>query len=465
MKKNSEELNELCLRDGIVWISEIGELTPDVADFIKKNITKLISKEFFLEFENSIKGSLDIKEYVLTLVGPPSEIRLIFYPKSKKTSVRELEGDVILSKVIEFIKVDTSGVETWLASSPFLEKIELRGRLKPNSFFEYEAISSGVDKIKAFFGEKAIGIVAAGMATAMSISVANVNSYIELKNEELSLSNKSLVIKTKGLDSGFIDSCISYLGKTDLASKKSRELKNRIVDYVNRYSEFISNSKLIESGIGVNDLSGGLGGISNKIGAILDPNSEIDDKFIKSISESVHREAERTNIDYKIFLSIIKVESGFKQDAVSSTGDYSLAQINFRNWNRERNRLGLPLMELSKLKEDPDYAIRMMAEILSILKNRHEKKDRLWFARYHSGTYSKKKGYANKLSKVSKKISSEEVDSFVGDSKKLLSKIDEILSDNPDPNLESIKSKISSKILYVMTGVSGRAGVKTVDLR
>jgi hypothetical protein len=38
-----------------------------------------------------------------------------------------------------------------------------------------------------------------------------------------------------------------------------------------------------------------------------------------------------------------------------------------------------------------------MAQILQILKNRYEKKDRRWYARYHSKTKKHKREYLSKL--------------------------------------------------------------------
>ena len=184
----------------------------------------------------------------------------------------------------------------------------------------------------------------------------------------------------------------------------------------------------------------------------------------RALAEKIFDQSKEKSLDYHILLGIIKTESDFNQDAVSSTGDLSMVQINYRIWSREylRRQLledivkvsdlrkatqdlknedpkkqqfnvareeyrklqkvqkinekiiegqGLSKEELSlytevttkhgllnvfKLKSDSDYSIEKMAEILSILKETHSK-DKNWFARYHSSSFDRKMGYANKV--------------------------------------------------------------------
>jgi hypothetical protein len=82
---------------------------------------------------------------------------------------------------------------------------------------------------------------------------------------------------------------------------------------------------------------------------------------------------------------------------VSTTGDYSVAQINVSTWNREFTRMKMPLMKQEQVETDTYYAITKMAEILSIIKKRHEKSDPKWYARYHSNTGKYKNDYIQKL--------------------------------------------------------------------
>lgn len=101
------------------------------------------------------------------------------------------------------------------------------------------------------------------------------------------------------------------------------------------------------------------------------------------IAKSVYFASVEYNIDPKLILSILKVESSFRQEAISETGDFSIAQINLRVWKQELERLSLEPIDEYKIKTDGSYAILRMAEILSLLRNRH-KGDNDWFATYHS---------------------------------------------------------------------------------
>lgn len=115
------------------------------------------------------------------------------------------------------------------------------------------------------------------------------------------------------------------------------------------------------------------------------------------IAQSLNNVAKKHNIDPKLMIAIIGTESDFCNNKVSSTGDLSLAQINPDVWNREFARLGLEKLNNTRLKKDEVYALNKMAQILSILKHRHEKKDKNWYARYHSHTRKYKNQYSAKV--------------------------------------------------------------------
>lgn len=103
------------------------------------------------------------------------------------------------------------------------------------------------------------------------------------------------------------------------------------------------------------------------------------------------------NLDPRIMVSILKVESDFKQKAVSHTGDYSVAQINFKVWAKNFRKLDKDPLHFQRLKEDDAYAIFRMGEILHDLQTNFSKKDEFWFARYHSNTPKFKNKYIKNL--------------------------------------------------------------------
>lgn len=115
------------------------------------------------------------------------------------------------------------------------------------------------------------------------------------------------------------------------------------------------------------------------------------------LASSLYFTSKKYNVDPKIMIAIISTESSFRNDVVSTTGDLSLAQINTAVWDKEFKRLGMEELNPQMLKKDEKYALNKMGKILSILKTRHEKKDRKWYARYHSRTKKYKEIYDGKV--------------------------------------------------------------------
>lgn len=129
------------------------------------------------------------------------------------------------------------------------------------------------------------------------------------------------------------------------------------------------------------------------------------------LSMKIHEVLSRYDIPPQILLSIIDTESSFNQNAVSSTGDLSLAQINVEIWNKEFERMKKPLIDSERLKKDEKYALETMVKILTLIKNRY-KHDRRWYARYHSKTKKHKSLYLSKLEYRMKKLENSNVSSF-----------------------------------------------------
>lgn len=145
--------------------------------------------------------------------------------------------------------------------------------------------------------------------------------------------------------------------------------------------------------------------IANMI-AVVQP--ELDEESRDNIANKLSLAIKKYNIEPQIFISIIDTESNFNSDKISHTGDLSMAQINVEMWNREFKRMNLPLMDKEKIQSDLDYSFQKMAEILNIIKIRHEKEDRTWYARYHSGTPKLKDDYLKKLTVRLKMMASSE---------------------------------------------------------
>jgi|GEM_PF-669277 len=118
----------------------------------------------------------------------------------------------------------------------------------------------------------------------------------------------------------------------------------------------------------------------------------------QAVAAKIQKALKKYNIEPQIVVAIIDAESDFNHDMVSSTGDLSMAQVNVDIWNKEFERMKMMPIEAERMKEDQAYSLEVMAQILHILKTRYEKKDRRWYARYHSKTQKHKKAYLTKLS-------------------------------------------------------------------
>lgn len=134
--------------------------------------------------------------------------------------------------------------------------------------------------------------------------------------------------------------------------------------------------------------------IANMI-AVVQPELSAKDRDIMANYISIA--SKKYSIDPQIFVSIIDTESNFQENLVSSTGDVSVAQINVEVWNREFSRLKMPVMNRDHVASNSSYAISKMGEILQIIKKRHAREDRYWYARYHSNTKKHKSDYLGKL--------------------------------------------------------------------
>lgn len=125
---------------------------------------------------------------------------------------------------------------------------------------------------------------------------------------------------------------------------------------------------------------------------------ELDLNTRNKIANDIHHAIKKFKVEPQIMVALIDTESNFNAEKISSTGDLSIAQINVEVWNQEFQRMKIPLIKKSELmKKDQAYAMDTMARILSILKSRHGKKDRRWYARYHSNTTKYKTDYLQKI--------------------------------------------------------------------
>ena len=133
----------------------------------------------------------------------------------------------------------------------------------------------------------------------------------------------------------------------------------------------------------------------DKMISIVQP--ELNKNERRLVASQISNAIKKQKIEPQIIVAIIDTESDFKANKVSSTGDVSVAQINVEVWNKEFIRMKRQPMIKRKLKMNQEYALVKMVEILTIIKSRYGKKDRNWYARYHSNTQKYKSEYLQKL--------------------------------------------------------------------
>lgn len=167
--------------------------------------------------------------------------------------------------------------------------------------------------------------------------------------------------------------------------------------------------------------------------------------FIPKIADAIIKHSQDKNIDYKIIMGIMKVESDFDQFKISTTKDYSLAQINYKIWAPELERVKKIKLDKNKLKTDIDYSVEMMCEILSIFKDRFEK-DKMWYARYHSSTPGLKVKYGTKVNNAISSLKLEEYNyqqQQLKEIKTALLNLDESLLEDNNIEVAHIQSLLS----------------------
>ena len=130
--------------------------------------------------------------------------------------------------------------------------------------------------------------------------------------------------------------------------------------------------------------------------SIVQPELEVSSR--NKIANNIYHAINKYKVEPQILVALIDTESDFMFNKVSTTGDLSLGQVNVEVWNAEFKRMRLPLIKKELLvSEDQSYAMEKMAQILCILKGRYAKKDRRWYARYHSNTHKYKNDYLKKI--------------------------------------------------------------------
>jgi hypothetical protein len=360
------------------------------SDEVHKNIGEFLSNHD--EF-----NVLDLAEKA----GYAKTLSVKFFPRTDEFLF--LNDDFVPHSNINISDETKNNLKDLATEFPEEDSFELKLELDAKNMYLYqesEALKTEKETIKKITKQ---ATVAASLLVAASIFTGIFSSPSVFKNDiegmfkkksliELSVNkvndysaklDSSLHELNQDLNEGLVD---QYLPTLKILS--SDEL-NQAILFVNHndHNLEIKDSEVISHDEKVDDIESIIADVYNK------PT----DEKIRLLSASIANESDAHGLDYKMMLSIIKAESSFDQSKVSSTGDLSVAQINYDHWNPEFKRLHYPSLNKEKLKTDTAYSVKIMAEILDILAHRYKNKDKLWYARYHSGTPRLKIEYAKKI--------------------------------------------------------------------
>lgn len=361
---NSEILNSLD-----------SELSKDlIFEAISRKDFSITSKLNELNKQHSFIGEL-----VSELGIFPEEIIASYYPNRDV-----LENSLDLP--LDISSIDTNPYKDISAAEDF--NVKLRLKKDANSINKYNQVENKSNtKVKSLI----MGNILA-FSTAFTLAI-QYNNFI---SDSANIANNTVKIQSSAQVSHFneiFQDAVLELAKGGFDLRPLAQLSNHDVQLLYSLADNQEEAENFEPS--EDEL---LATIQESILPHMEEGREYNPEFLKTVAHAIHEASKNRQIDYLLFLSILKVETTtFSQSKVSHTGDISIAQIKPEVWADEFIRLKREPLDLVRLKKDAAYAIDRMGEILEILKKSAAKKDPLWYARYNSKTPSKKLIYAQKV--------------------------------------------------------------------
>jgi len=126
----------------------------------------------------------------------------------------------------------------------------------------------------------------------------------------------------------------------------------------------------------------------------LQPANDLPEAY--AIAKAVQTHADASGLDWKLIVAILAQESSLLRDPQRCyeghrCTDLGIAQINWKTWAEPY------ALERDRILIDPDYAIGVMAKILTHYRDTYGAKERHWFSRYNSATASYRALYQEKV--------------------------------------------------------------------
>lgn len=340
-------------------------------------------------------------EAVIRRCGLAQTVQADYYPASANTRIKLTEGHVLGPSQFQVTEQTQNDLKFW--DSPGTFKITLKFKLKKGSLSVYEEVvtqeQAATEASKAY-----VGSWAAAGATALALlfapGIVRPDTKIQSHYSPVSVTFHKASHYAPGLGASIEE----FLNKTKAVKNphvaKIRELlaslSDGVLDHSLEHAEHIASNAKTEAHISgelavesVEDFIESLTGRKN------------DSTHL--IAKAVVNESRRRNIDYRILLSILFTESSFNQSAKSNTGDVSVAQINIKTWTKAFPQYGYEPLDVKRLKADPAYAVKRMADVLDIYYKHRKPDDKIWFATYHSKTGDFKTAYAARVKSAVRK--------------------------------------------------------------
>ena len=375
----------------------ISNLSDGVAQFLKSP-----SNEVHKNIEELILANNMDAIWLAEKAGFSTHLSVRFFPQTEKIE-KIAQDDVVPYSNCHISDETKTNLKLLSKDLPVDEFFEIKLELDKANLYLYQEKSSLAEEINAIKKKTVTASIAASVLIASTVFVGffassgmksdiakifHKKSSVALSIKKVNDYSSKLSLSFDSLNEDLTDSIINKYVPT-LKDLSSADI-NQAISYVNQKGSHGLSLKNSEE-VSFDEK------VENIVSIISDVYGKKPNDNVRLIASAVAKETESHHLDYKMMLSIIKVESSFDQSMVSSTGDLSVAQVNYEHWAPEFKRLGYPKLDKEKLKTDIGYSVKIMADILEIMSHRH-KKDKLWYARYHSGTPSKKIAYAQKVS-------------------------------------------------------------------
>lgn len=374
--------------------------------------------------EKKAQENEELREIVRSLHNLPLKGFVVFYPNEDRIELVDI-SEIAIFQISDRMKNKLKSVSD---DPDFYVKLSVEQ--VPGKMFQYQAHEKANSE-RSFISSAHIGsaiTIATAAAAAILFFQGDVTERAEASVPRLSQHQEFI--------SGY-DAVMHDLRKGGMKLNPANDLKEADLRLISSIIEDEDESVPDLVPMTEEDI---IAGIQSEISPYIS-----DQNKINKIAKAIYEASSEREVDYMLFLSIMKVETTtFNQDAVSSSGDLSIAQIKPEVWTAEFERLGKEPLDKKRLKADPSYAIERMGEILEI-QNKYKKKDPYWYARYHSKTPSRKLKYAKKVQQEYLRIKERQIEELENKISNLLVDLEKVEGTEFDSALSFARNALMDK--------------------